>query len=211
VIVLFAVVPRGVGEVSGLKVFAGEDVDVLYDVQDQPPGRSVKDVLDFGRKLQDVGQTRPVLPVRYGSVLPDIAELGELVRTREASWARQLDRVAGHRELIVHLRLLEAEPPPHTGKDKESGTAYLRRRAAHLRAREAVVTGLLQTVAPHLKDHRSLAATDEERVALLVPETDVDIARRAIDHWGDSSPRLAVKVSGPWPPFSFCEDPVRDG
>jgi hypothetical protein len=206
-IVLYAVVPRGVGEMSGLKIFAGEDVDVLYDVRDQPPGRSVKDVLDFGRKLQDVGQTQPVLPVRYGSVLPDIAELGELVRTREASWVRQLDRVAGHRELIVHLRLLEKEPPPHTGKGTESGTAYLRRRAAHLQAREGVVTGLLQTVAPHLKDHRSLAATDEERVALLVPETEVDSVRRAIDHWSDSSSGLAVKVSGPWPPFSFCEDP----
>ncbi|HEX5534425.1 MAG TPA: GvpL/GvpF family gas vesicle protein [Actinomycetales bacterium] len=206
-IVLFAVVPRGRTEVSGLKTLAGEHVNVLYDVQDVPPGRSVKDVLDFGAKLQSVAQTGPVLPVRYGSVLADIADLRDLVRTREASWAQQLDRVAGHRELIVHLRLTEGASPSPADTGSESGTEYLRRRAARLHAREAVLAGLLQTVGPRLKDHRSLAATDEERVALLVPETDVDHVRRAIDEWGDSAADLAVKVSGPWPPFSFCEDP----
>jgi len=206
VIVLYAVVPRGVNEASGLRIFAGQEVNVLYDVHDQPPGRSVNDVLDFGRKLQRVADTGPVLPIRYGSVLSDITELGELVRTREASWAEQLNRVAGHRELIVHLRLPEQESAPRAGKSKETGTEYLRRRAVQLHAREAVLTGLLQTAGPNLKDHRSLAATDEERVALLVPEADVDRVREAIEQWGSSNAGPAVKVSGPWPPFSFCED-----
>jgi hypothetical protein len=207
VIVLYAVVPRSLDDASGLKTFAGDHVNVLYEVQDLPPGRGVKDVLDFGAKLQSVAQTGPVLPVRYGSVVADVAELADLVRTREASWAEQLDRVAGHSELIVHLRLPDKESPPRTGKGQESGTEYLRRRAARLHAREAVLVGLLQAVGPRLKDHRSLAATDGERVALLVPETDVDRVRRAIDQWGASAADLAVKVSGPWPPFSFCEDP----
>jgi hypothetical protein len=207
VIVLYAIVPPGVGELTGLKVFAGQEVNVLYDVRDHPPGRAVKDVLDFARRLQEVGKSGPALPVRYGSVLSDIAELRDLVQTREASWAQQLDRLAGQRELIVHLRLLENEPPPRTGKVKESGTDYLRRRAGYLHARESVLAGLIQTVGPRLTDQRSLAGTDEERVALLVPEVDVDDVRRAIGEWGASAPDLAVKITGPWPPFSFCEEP----
>ncbi len=131
-IVLFAVVPRGRTEVSGWRTCAGEQVNVLYDVQDLPPGRSVKDVLDFGARLQSVAETGPVLPVRYGSVLADMSDLRDLVQTREASWAEQLDRVAGHRELIVHLRLPEGASPPPADKGSETGTEYLRRRAAHL-------------------------------------------------------------------------------
>jgi hypothetical protein len=45
-------------------------------------------------------------------------------------------------------------------------------------------------------------------VALLVPRDAATQARARVERWGADRPDLGLAVTGPWPPFSFCEAPT---
>ena len=204
-ILLYAVTCAPAAEVDGLESFAGDQVSVLYEPRDEPPEQTFGEVLRFGRRIQLLARGGPLLPIRFGTLVDDHEQLRGLVSENESAWARQLGHVAGHCELIVHLEI----PGQRSGEEHRpyaSGADYLRRRAAAAQARRDVVEGLLDNVRRRVKDHRPLPRTEEERLALLVPEQDAAAVRESVEQWARSSDELGVKISGPWPPFSFCEE-----
>jgi hypothetical protein len=87
-----------------------------------------------------------------------------------------------------------------------SGREYLLRRAEALRTQDAVLAEVREVLRPWLREARSLPGTVTDRLAVLVPRAEAADARTRLERWADDSPDLELAVTGPWPPFSFCED-----
>ena len=58
---------------------------------------------------------------------------------------------------------------------------------------------------PWLREARSLTVAKEDRIAVLVPVAHSARARTRIERWAADHPDLAIEITGPWPPFSFCD------
>jgi hypothetical protein len=58
---------------------------------------------------------------------------------------------------------------------------------------------------PWLREARQLPALGADRLAVLVPDAEADNARTCLERWAGDHPELELAVTGPWPPFSFCE------
>lgn len=175
----------------------------------EAPERSSREVLAFGRVLSQLWSHLPVLPVRFGTVVSDAAELDQLVAERESEWAERLAAVTGHSECIVHLPLpgrAKDEPDDAAGGTDRTGTEYLRRRAMELRRHDLETAELKALLAPYASAITTLPSVRprEARLAVLVPDEFVEAARAAVQRWAENW--AGATVTGPWPPFSFCQE-----
>lgn len=204
-ILLYAVGVAGHGSLPpGVESYDAHGLAVLHREVAEVPTPDKSELVAFGTVVRELSRQGPILPMRFGSVLPDRGAMTDLLEERHQEWAGLLDRLAGHHELIVHL------PPPGSGPGAApladgSGRSYLLARAAALHTEEEQVEQLRRL--PAVRDVRVLP---RGRVSLLV--ADAEEARRQVDRcvhdWTDDrgrSPEPAVRLTGPWPPFSFCE------
>jgi len=209
VLVLCAVV-RPEAPAEGLERLDRGAVSVLYESRDRAPRPEQVEVLRLGEVVQRVARNGPVLPVRFGTVVEDLAALEALARDREVGWDHRLDVVSGHVEMVVHA----AGPPsvpPSSGGSPASGRDYLMARAAVRRHDEELRAGLARAVQEVARETRELRGRDEVRLACLVPSGAEDGLRRAVQQWCDERPDREVLVTGPWPPFSFTESATGSG
>lgn len=201
-ILLHAVVPSDVEDTGreGLAALAAGPVTVLYEERPEPPSDDREDVLEHGRRILALAAQVPLLPIRYGTTLTDTDELGAVAEERADEWSRRLAHLADRCELVVHLDVHGSAP---AGRP-DSGRAYLEARMARLRRRERALADVRRVLEPWSPETRVLP--DQRRLAVLVARADAGPARDALAGWGDGQPDLEVVVSGPWPPFSFCEE-----
>jgi len=198
-IVLHAVVPSDadLGD-PGLSVHEAGPVTVLYDEVTRPPSTSRDAVLEQGRRMVALAERVPVLPMRYGTTVRDVGDLRAVVEERGDSWSRRLALLTGCRELVVHLGVAApARRIDGTGRD------YLLRRMDHLEQQDRVVRDVRALLSPWSRDLRRLP--DQQRLAVLVSRQDVETTRAALAAWA-AAHDVEVIVTGPWPPFSFCEE-----
>jgi hypothetical protein len=170
------------------------------------------------RAAADAG---PVLPLRFGTVVPDGDAARALLRTHAVPAREQLRRIGSAREWGVRLvRTLAADAEPAlTGGAQRgglTGTEYLTRRRQALR-REDDLTRTAAECAERLQDALAGHVTESLRrggspgssllldMAYLVPtETEPEFLGRVQELTEDLGPRgLALEVTGPWPPYSF--------
>ncbi|WP_246456524.1 GvpL/GvpF family gas vesicle protein [Nocardioides mesophilus] len=214
--VLHAVVPRDASPVAGLDLFPGTAVGVLYETRDQRPAPTTGEVLAFGHRIHLAAGAGPVLPVRFGTVAADADELGRLVRDSGPRWADRLQRVAGHRELIVHRPGTPESSatcgvsPLAAAGTAAAGADYLRARVSSARAAAAAWEELLAPVRDRVAEQRVLPGPPGPRLALLVRAHDVEPVRAALERPG-SGAGGAAQVTGPWPPYSFSEEVLDVG
>ncbi|MBO9520836.1 MAG: GvpL/GvpF family gas vesicle protein [Nocardioidaceae bacterium] len=156
-----------------------------------------------GQRLVRLARQVTLLPVRYGSRVADLPELEALVADHRDAWERRLAAVEGCAELLVRV----GEPAVRAERPV-SGHEYLRQRARALEQGERRWDGLVELVRPWARELRVLSA--HRRLAALVSREQVPEAREAVGAWAGEHPEIDVTVTGPWPPFSFCEEP-RDG
>lgn len=183
------------------------DVTVFAEPLTDAPESSTREVLAFGRVLHELWSHHPVLPVRFGTIVSDQTELDQLVAERESSWTERLTAVAGRSEIIVHLPLpSDAPADPEPDGPAESGAAYLRRRAAEVRRHDLETAELKEVLAPYASEIAVLpqVRTGEARLSALVPDELVETARAAVEKWATNW--SGASVTGPWPPFSFCQE-----
>jgi hypothetical protein len=169
------------------------------------------------RAASDLG---PVLPLRFGTVVPSEEAAHRLVRERADAARAQLDRVDGTREWGVRLvRVLTGEPRtagPQPRREEMSGTEYLSARRAALAERDraeqdaARAAALLEdALAPHVTDVlRRGGSTGSSLlldVAYLVPREREPGFRAEALALGEElrSAGLELELTGPWPPYSF--------
>lgn len=210
VLVLYAVVRPGTPSEALERLDLGR-VSVLYETRDHAPRPEQEEVLGFGDVLQHIANQGPALPVRFATVVEDLAALEALARAREVGWDHRLDVVSGHVEMVVHA----SEPPPVPPElpspaeaARTSGRDYLMARAAVHRHEDERRTGLVQAVRGVVRETRVLRGRDETRLACLVPSGAEETLRTAVQEWAAARPGRHVLVTGPWPPFSFTDEPA---
>jgi hypothetical protein len=204
---LYAVVPAG-APVDAPATLARLDlgsVGVLYEERDRPPSAEEADLLSFGGVVQVLASTSPVLPVRFGTTLPDLAGLELLMEERGPGWRQRLDAVEGHVEMVVHARDTGRPAPTAPSSGEVTGTQYLLSRAAVARHDAELVDSLTDTIRTVVTETRVLRGHDESRVACLVAADRVVALRAALQQWAAAVEGRSVEVTGPWPPFSFTE------
>lgn len=183
-----------------LEAHRSRGLTVFAERRTQPPERSTRELLDFGRVLHQLWSYVPVLPMRFGTVVDDEDELDQLVAEREAEWTDRLSVVTGHSECIVHL------PLPDRARGGKTGTDYLRRRATEVKEHDAETAELRALLAAYASEITPLRPVrpQESRLSVLVADEQVEDVRTAIEDW--AAARSGATVTGPWPPFSFCQE-----
>jgi hypothetical protein len=183
--------------------------------------------------LEQVMRLGAVLPARFGTLFSSMASLESFMRQHEAAIGRFLERAGGQEEWAVKgffdqaraeaelLARLRSERPCRPGSPP--GLAYLREQSLRIQAREALDDRLAE-VCGNLEDELNRLASElvprpilarerpeaaREMVlnwALLLPAAAVEDFRGRIERVNAVQNRggLALEVSGPWPPYSFC-------
>ena len=163
----------------------------------------------------------PVLPLRFGTAVPDEDAARSLLRTHAGPARHQLRRIGTAREWGVRLlRILPAGGEPAlaggTGREGLSGTEYLARRREALQ-REEDLTRTAAECAERLQEVLSGHAVESMRrggspgssllldIAYLVPTgTEAEFLGQVRQLAEDLEPRgLTLELTGPWPPYSF--------
>jgi hypothetical protein len=170
----------------------------------------------FEQVVESLMDDCAVLPVRFGSLLADVAEVEEMLTARRGALAAKLDRVRGAVELSVRGVWPDTDTsaaPPTDSAANGSGTAYMRSRLEpHRRAGE-----LAARVHAHLDDH-ARASSHRLLTRATVPLSAAFLVERGRE--GDFLSRVRgldaelsdtdLVCTGPWPAYSFAGDTVDD-
>jgi hypothetical protein len=146
---------------------------------------------------------RAVLPMRFGSTLPDDDAVRRLLVERQAHLAQLLERVRGRVELGV--RVVQTAPEQVAVAPLSSGREYLLAKLANGRGTAELSEPLaLLAVATRVQPARG---PDEVlRASYLVERRGVAHFRGAVERLQRAHPELALLCTGPWPPYSFVGD-----
>ena len=183
--------------------------------------------------LEQVMRRGPVLPTRFGTLFSSPASLESFLHKHEATMAGFLQRMDARQEWAVKgfldparaegewLSRRALEQPGPAGASP--GLAYLHEQRLRLQARQAVDDRLAQATDGLFNELHPLASEIVPR-RILARET-ADAAREMVLNWALLLPAaaaeefrgrieranaqynpggLAIEVSGPWPPYSFC-------
>jgi hypothetical protein len=194
--------------------------------------------------LEQVLRLGAVLPARFGTLFSSTASLEGFMRQHETAMVRFLQRAHGQEEWALKgffdqaraeadwlARRRSEEPSP---PNSPPGAAYLREQGRRIKAREALDDQLAEACGELWEELSSLVSEIVQR-RILVRETP-DAAREMVLNWALLLPAaaaadfrgrieranaeknrggLALEVSGPWPPYSFCPvlaaEPVSGG
>lgn len=194
-----------------LRVVAAEGLAaVVSDRGDEELTLTEDSLWAHERIVERLMQERPVLPMRFGSVLAGDDAVAAMLSARRDELTDGLRRVRGAVELGVRIawdqQAIERDDAPAAGGP---GTAYLmslsgsRRRARDLAERvDRCVAELSRASVKHLLKVPSLPVT----AAYLVDRAYVPEFRNRIAGLGAELPEVELACTGPWPPYSFAEE-----
>lgn len=206
---LYAVMPRSTDveslETDRLDFHTSGSLMVAVGQREHAPERTMSEVLAFGRVLRRIWERSPLLPIRFGTVVADVDELERTIDEHRELWQARLDAVAGHSEFIVHVPAADGDRAVAGAVGSRSGREYLARRAQTLEHHQSRVDELERRLEPYA-DERTTLPGDGGRIAFLVRDEHVGDARAAIAAWSNGAENERVEVTGPWPPFSFCQE-----
>lgn len=169
--------------------------------------------------VEAIMRDRPVLPMRYNSLLPDKKAVTRLLRQRSRALVAALGRVGGSVEM--GLRVLA--PAPGAGavlgrplplRGRGPGTSYLRRRmeeerrGARERKRGQQLIAELGALLEPLVAESSLRPFLTERLTLsasyLVAHDRVAAFRERVGVVQQRFSAFGFLLTGPWPPYHFA-------
>jgi hypothetical protein len=143
---------------------------------------------------------RNLLPVRFGTLVPDPGAAARALAERSAELSAALDRVRGAVELAV--RVDTRRPEPDEARSAATGRAYMSAKARR-RARANLVHEPLALLSRESVKQRG---PELLRAAYLVDRGAVDAFVNLVRRLQDSHPELELLCTGPWPPYSFAGD-----
>ena len=158
------------------------------------------------RLVEALMDGRHLLPVRYGTCLPDDAAAARALEDNHAAYAASLEAVRGAAELAVRVFPDGAAGRPSSGRAASSGTGYLRARARsaaeEAEARERVHEPLAQA-ARAATVARLPRAEELLRAAYLVDRDATAAFFARVRDVQEQAAGLRITCTGPWPPYSF--------
>lgn len=168
----------------------------------------------------------PILPLRFGTVLTDPDAAAELLARQREDALATLARIAGKREWgakVLRTASAPAEPGGAAADPAPSGTEYLARKRSELAARQAAREHRRETLdrvhgalaEPAADDVRRASAGENVLLdsAFLVSDTATDDFLTRVDEIARelAGEDLALRATGPWPPYSFAVLEERTG
>jgi Gas vesicle synthesis protein GvpL/GvpF len=181
------------------------DSSVVAVVGDLPSVPTEDAVLEHARvvdELMTLNET--VLPARFGGGYADEPALVEAIRARHVQLREAIERIRGCVE--VGVRVFEPEPIGETDP-AGSGSEYMRRRLASVKAAERVADELHTRLAAGARASACNVLANAQillSAAYLVPREDVDWFQSAVAAAELARPDLVLVCTGPWPPYSFA-------
>ena len=197
---------------DGIRILAcGQLYAAVADVDNEP---AVEEATLRGherivRQLAD--HVDSILPVRFGSVMPDEESLYRLVQRREMEWRPALALVAGREQMTLRLfaeASSKAEELIEENDGMGPGSRYLAKKLRERGRHE--VTEALEKLRPLLallvkaeriqyQDKPPLLAS----VYHLIERGESARYIEAVEGVESAGSAVRVAVSGPWPPYAF--------
>ena len=197
---------RGLAQAAVEGVPEGDLVGVISRHVD-PPGEPALDALSVHeRVIEGLMADRAVLPMRFGTRLPDDDALRDVLAARRQEFAATLDRVRGRVEVGVRALRRGNDDDEIGAEAPGSGRAYVEaklrtgRRAEHEAAAVHEPLARLAVAAS-----RRPARRPEEllRASYLLDAGVVDRFRATVERLQRATPGVAILCTGPWPTYSF--------
>jgi hypothetical protein len=181
-----------------------------------PPAPANAGPLEYAAWLAALHAHINILPVRYGTVLPDEEAVRQFLGTRREDLLRDLLRVAGSGEIGLRVDLADLATPPQNENEERlpaiSPGQYLALRRqryawkdrAERQARLAAES-FVQTMQGLYREWRAPISPVPTivRLAFLVPRDLWGIFRERIEAATPGQASRQCTLLGPWPPYSF--------
>ncbi len=229
---------RGVGDPGG-EVSLRRHAEVAAVVSGLPAGGALgtrRDLLRHSAILDGIARSAPVLPMRFGAVLPDAeAVVDELLGPNHARFAEALAALEGQAQFTVKARYVESvvlrevlvEEPDIAGlrdalRDRSAGAGYEERirlgelvAQAVARRRDADAAALVDELAPYARLVTWAPSRVEDGVvdaALLVDRAVWSALERAVEGIAQHrAGRLRLRLLGPLAPYDFSSELMMEG
>lgn len=198
----------GVGQVAVRWVLADELAGAVIDAPQAPPKP-----LQHAAALETIHRRICVLPMRFGTVLRDEAEIRSLLQTRRRDLHELLDRLETTCEMGLRIPLpkcptAQAEPSPGT----PPSISYLHERRAHYQRQDSLgerarlsVESLVMELLGTYREWRRLTPSSPGlvRLAFLVERELVGAFEKRVEASAVACSGKQPTLLGPWPPYSF--------
>ncbi len=149
--------------------------------------------------LERLMEERDLLPVRFGTLVPDEHAAAEAVAARGTELAAALERVRGAVELA--LRAEPREPEGDLPGMTATGREYVRAKVGRAQAAQR----LHEPLAAIARDSVVQPGRELLRAAYLVDRDAVATFVAAVRGLQAANPGFALLCTGPWPPYSFAD------
>lgn len=166
------------------------------------------------RIVEALMDDRDLLPVRYGTCVPDDAAAAQALADNHDVFVASLRAVRGAVELAVRVfpgqAAPAATPPPGNARlaaEALTGTDYLRARARAAAAESDATTRIhepLGGVARAATLARVNRPGELLRAAYLVDRDATASFSARVREIQEDTPQLRITCTGPWPPYSFA-------
>lgn len=172
--------------------------------------REVESVLAFGKVIESIHLQTTIIPIRFGTLLPDATTVSSHLEAMRDEYRHRLAELEGCEEMGIRLPMTKpttslAPPQPTTSgrrylqslKDKYSATVQAERQAETL---NLLLAGLYR------KHHAEAGWFNGESMYLLsylVPRDKLNAFREKLNEASKGVDWQGL-ISGPWPPYNFA-------
>ena len=170
----------------------------------------VESVLAFGNIVERIHQRTTIIPVRYGSLLPDEAAVIEHLAEKSSHYLNLLMEMEGCVEMGIRLPMAAPEPDIFPAIKVTSGHDYLLARkrkysAAEQAEKEAAALDFALTGLYRKRCGEAGLFVNQPMylVSYLVPRNQLDAFRAKLDGLFEAGTHRGI-ISGPWPPYNFA-------
>jgi hypothetical protein len=146
-------------------------------------------------------EQRDVLPVRFGTLVPDEESAVRALEERRDELVESLERVRGAVELAVRAHPQRGEAQVKEESPGQSGLHYMRAKAGRVEAARL----LHEPLASVARDSVVAPGPELLRAAYLVDREAVQGFVALVGRLQDAHPGLDILCTGPWPPYSFAQ------
>ncbi|HEY7419800.1 MAG TPA: GvpL/GvpF family gas vesicle protein [Ktedonobacteraceae bacterium] len=177
--------------------------------------------------VEALEQAGPTLPVRFGTILADVAAVTQAIAGKHEVLLADLVRVGDKVELGLTIlwdtpagrseaQAMQQTPTATAAPARSmpgAGTRYLETRLAHYQREtaqhnqaRAVITQMEQILGLYLLERRYRILSSPRfavRAAYLVQPGHIQDIQHVVDNMREERPELRWLLSGPWPPYTF--------
>lgn len=198
---------------ADLQVVASVASARVRDLERAPADEVLTAIRAHDSVLGRVARDRSVLPVRFGTVVPDDDALDAMTRDPDGRLRAALARVAGADEWVVTVDAVEPVEVTDDDADLSPGHAFFARRRSAADARQqararavAAAEALHDRLQQLARDWQVLELREPDTVArgaYLVPRGHADEAVALVD----AVTGARASMQGPLPPYRFAGTP----